>query len=223
MKTMKRCLTVCLIACMLLTVLSGTVFAISSPTGRYSDYYEDEYEVGNIVTFGSYPQGRAGGDSPIEWIVAEIDGDYAFLISRYCLDCKPYNAAHETCSWHSCSLRSWLNGSFYRNAFSSDEKRMIVTAYTDAASEDNVFIPSAEEVKTFLFKEQRVGYPTNYAENHGAKERKNGACWWWLRDSGQTSIYAQHMDVYGVVYADGQYVNVDHVGVRPAIWVQIDD
>ncbi len=83
----------------------------------------------DTVTFGSYPQSDASGNTkePIEWIVLDRQGDKAFLLSKYILDCKDYNNHGENCTWETCSLRNWLNSIFYNVAFSNSEKEIILT------------------------------------------------------------------------------------------------
>ena len=47
---------------------------------------------GDYVTFGTYPQTASGTSStPIEWLVLDVKGDQALLLSRYGLDAIPYN------------------------------------------------------------------------------------------------------------------------------------
>ena len=57
-------------------------------------------KVGNIVTFGHYPQTSDGNDStPIEWLVLARDGNKALLISRYALDSQKYNNSRVNMTW----------------------------------------------------------------------------------------------------------------------------
>ena len=89
---------------------------------------------GNNVTFGSYPQTEAGNDStPIEWLVLEYDAanNKALLISRYGLDCQPYNTEWVDVTWETCTLRGWLNGEFMNRAFSAEEQKAILTTDVD--------------------------------------------------------------------------------------------
>lgn len=91
-----------------------------------------KFTVGNYVTFGEYPQTTAGEDmTPIEWLVLARDGDKALLISRYGLDAQPYNKDHTSVTWETCTLRTWLNGTFYNKAFSSAEQAAILTTSVD--------------------------------------------------------------------------------------------
>ncbi len=93
---------------------------------------EAQFTVGNYVTFGEYPQTTAGEDmTPIEWLVLARDGNKALLISRYALDAKPYNIIDTDVTWENCTLRAWLNGTFYNKAFSSAEQAVILTTSVD--------------------------------------------------------------------------------------------
>lgn len=91
-----------------------------------------KFAVGNYVTFGTYPQTKAGNDAtPIEWLVLARDGNKALLISRYGLDAQPYNIVYTDVTWENCTLRTWLNWTFYNKAFSSAEQSAILTTNVD--------------------------------------------------------------------------------------------
>ena len=91
-----------------------------------------KFAVGNYVSFGTYPQTKAGNDAtPIEWLVLARDGNKALLISRYGLDAQPYNIVNTDVTWENCTLRTWLNWTFYNKAFSSAEQSAILTTNVD--------------------------------------------------------------------------------------------
>ena len=46
----------------------------------------------------------------IPWIVLKVDGDDAFLVSKYALDSLKYNESRSGVSWEDSTIRSWLNG-----------------------------------------------------------------------------------------------------------------
>ena len=105
---------------------------------KYSpeDFIQDKVEVdptvisdvkpGDVVEFGTYVQSSRGAEpDPIEWVVLDVDGGNALLLSIYCLDCLPYNEKGGETSWEKCSLREWLNGEFYDSAFSNGDKKII--------------------------------------------------------------------------------------------------
>ena len=209
-----------------------------------------KFTVGNYVTFGTYPQTKAGKDAtPIEWLVLARDGDKALLISRYGLDAQPYNKDHTSVTWETCTLRTWLNGTFYNKAFSSAEQAAILTTNVDNSknqcysgwstssgnnTQDKVFLLSYAEANKYFGvtydnssnTKSRVA-PTAYAIAHGAwtsSYEKTAddidAGWWWLRSPGYDQKLAAN------VYADGSSgnlnINYDDVSVRPALWVNIE-
>ena len=55
---------------------------------------------GSFIKFGTYPQTASGTDkTPIEWLVLDIMGDKALVISKYGLDAKPYHAPGGDITW----------------------------------------------------------------------------------------------------------------------------
>ena len=92
---------------------------------------------GSIIKFGTYPQTAAGTDkTPIEWLVLDIMGDKALVISKYGLDAKPYNTQLANITWEQCTLRKWLNSEFLGKAFTPEQQRSIVqTKVSNARSE----------------------------------------------------------------------------------------
>lgn len=89
-------------------------------------------KVGNIVTFGHYPQTASGTDNtPIDWLVLDVQDGKALLISRYALDCVRYNREYEDTTWSRCSLSTWLTWTFLQTAFTSSEQDVILTTAVD--------------------------------------------------------------------------------------------
>lgn len=209
-----------------------------------------KFTVGNYVTFGEYPQTTAGEDmTPIEWLVLARDGDKALLISRYGLDAQPYNKDHTSVTWETCTLRTWLNGTFYNKAFSSAEQAAILTTNVDNSKnqcysgwstssgnnmQDKVFLLSYAEANKYFGvtydnssnTKSRVA-PTAYAIAQGAWTSYSNkttdstyAGWWWLRSPGTYQDYAAI--VYFVGSLDFNYVDSDSGSVRPALWVNLE-
>lgn len=210
-----------------------------------------KFTVGNYVTFGEYPQTTAGEDmTPIEWLVLARDGDKALLISRYGLDAQPHNKDHTSVTWETCTLRTWLNGTFYNKAFSSAEQAAILTTSVDNSkyqcysgwstngcnnTQDKVLLLSYAEANKYFGvtydnrrnTKSRVA-PTAYAIAQGAyadsfRRTADGtaAGQWWLRSPG---LY--HQDYAASVLTDGSFdghdVSSDYGSVRPALWVNIE-
>ena len=196
---------------------------------------------GSYITFGSYRQSDdiSKGKEGIEWLVLEVKGKKALVISKYALDCKPYNESNNrrtATTWETCTLRRWLNKKFIKAAFSADERAMIATETVSAedydyfktinnsfsfnATKDQVFLLSKTEVKKyFKSDDERKCAPTDYARARGATSRRS-ACEWWLRSPGQYLFLAASV-LYGGVYEFGNDVTVGFVAVRPALWIDL--
>lgn len=192
-----------------------------------------DYEVGKYVTFGSYPQTTEGTDNtPIEWLVLEKHGDKALLISRFILDCQPYNANNSPDTWERSTLRAWLNNTFICNAFSNDEQDSIIVSsidnskiqgsldwdtYDEKATFDKVFLLSVNEVyKYFSNDEARKCVATDYAIQEGVA---TGG--WWLRSHRKDNGFKAGM-VTGGGALGLRHVKRTEYGVRPALWINLD-
>ena len=193
-------------------------------------------KVGDYVFFGAYEQDNntSNGQEYIEWLVLEVKGGKALVISKYALDCQPYNTSCTDVTWETCTLRKWLNNDFINAAFSADERTMIPTVTVSAdknpdystnpgnATQDQVFLLSITEVnKYFSSDSARQCKPTDYAVANGAWESDSGNCWWWLWSPGLTQDYAASVYSDGDV-AFGNRVDCDDIAVRPALWIDLN-
>lgn len=196
--------------------------------------------VGEIIIFGSYEQDNdtSNGAEPIEWLVLDRQSDRILVISRYGLDCQPYNTVRTSVTWEICTLRSWLNSEFYNTAFSDSEKASVITTTVENpdnagygtqggnATSDNVFCLSIDEANGyFAMDEARATKPTAYAVSRGTwtwkeKDQFAGNCWWWLRSPGAYQNYAAYVSYLdGSVIAGGCIVDIVTGAVRPAMWI----
>ena len=187
-------------------------------------------QLGDTVQFGYYEQdgNLSNGPEPVEWIVLEnyrSDGSY-LLLSVYALDMQRYNSRWTSINWERCSVRSWLNSTFYNTCFSAQEQQAIVPAtnYSNygnntIVTNDSVFFLSADEVQMYFSSAaDRKAQPTAYAVGQKTVE-KNGACWWWLRGSSQRTSDADSIKYTGEVMTYGTNTNSLGFGIRPAIRV----
>ena len=200
--------------------------------------------VNDILTFGRYEQDgiRGNGAEDIEWLVLDVQGNKALLLSRYALDSQPYNSAYGKTTWEACTLRSWLNSTFFDAAFTAEEKASIlVTEVDNGASQNNsewhtkgcnntedmVFLLSYNDTdRYFDDRDARICTPTNYAVSMGADTRTlddgvTDAAWWWLRSPGENETQASFVNFDGTRYTNA--VGNGYLSVRPAIWVEIAD
>ncbi|MCR5311458.1 MAG: DUF6273 domain-containing protein [Lachnospiraceae bacterium] len=80
------------------------------------------------LMLGSYEQdgNPDNGAEPIEWIVLFNDGTKSLVVSRYVLDCVPFNKGFGESDWENSSVRKFLNNDFYNNAFTPEEQGKIL-------------------------------------------------------------------------------------------------
>ena len=123
---MKKIISMTLAIVLCLTLFTSTVLAEAG----------NKLEPGAGITFGHYEQDNdlANGAEPIEWVVLEVSGNKALLISHYGLDAKPYNTDYIDTTWETCSLRAWLNSDFLNTAFTAEEQTAILTSEHSSSS-----------------------------------------------------------------------------------------
>ncbi len=179
-------------------------------------------EVGDMVSFGSYPFEDADAPEPIEWLVASVEDGEALLVSRYALNCMQYNRSCEvSLTWDNCALKEWLEWTFYNAAFSAEDKDAIKSITVDSngvSSRGKVFLLSDVEVEKIFTPDYRACVPTPYAQAQGATPGDNGCCMCWVRNTGVLPGRARCID------DEGKFDERDanrNLGVRPAVWVDV--
>lgn len=200
-------------------------------------------KVGDTYTFGAYEQDNitSNGKEAIEWTVLDKDGMSLLLVSKQALDCQQYNTSYTDVTWENCSLRKWLNDSFFNAAFSEEERALIQSTTLSADKEpisytntnpgndttDKVFLLSIYEAKKYFNSDEaRKCAPTAYAKARGALtsddyKTPSGAatCWWWLRSPGSSQKHAATVYTSGSIDYYGDNVGYDFYCVRPALWI----
>lgn len=185
--------------------------------------------VGDSVYFGEYEQdgNTSNGPEDIEWIVLGKDGDVLFLISRYCLDAKPYNNYGGDAVWATSSMRFWLNDSFYNSAFNASEQSMILSSTVrtpgQSAVTDAVYLLSVSEAESYFYSETgKKTAATEYAKSRGVYiNAENGDTYWWLRDSGTNQDSAARVFTWGEPDPEGKPTDAGDGGVRPVLQVDL--
>ncbi len=206
-------------------------------------------EKGDTVIFGSYIHGKnkSSGKAGIEWLVLERIDSEILLISKYALDCVPYDTSYtwgmaKNITWEVCGIRKWLNKTFLKEAFSSKEQALIQTTTvlaennpkygTKAGNDttDKIFLLSIGEANEyFADDEARKCVPTEYALARGASVNDDcnadgeHTCWYWLGSPGSSQSDAASVCSDGsIIYHGEDGVNVDYFGVRPVLWINLD-
>ena len=208
-----------------------TVVPAATATPTVWNDINTNMQTGESVLFGTYEQDNnlSNGKEKIEWIVLGKRAGKALLISRYGLDCQPFNAIYTSVTWETCTLRNWLNTTFYTTAF--DEKQQSVIASTTITNNENsycgndtidkVFLLSSSEAKRFFASDTaRITTVTAYAQEQGGGNWKGGTSWW-LRTS-YNDKSATMVKNTGIVPNGGTGVNYDLGAVRPAIWINLE-
>ena len=199
----------------------------------------------DCIYFGNYYQSNSSTKEPIKWRVLSVDGNDAFLLADQNLDAKPYNEEDTDVTWATCTLRTWLNGTFLNTAFTSAEQTAIKN--TTVVNEDNsyygteggvnttdkVYLLSIAEASNTAYgfngefnteSETREAKNTAYAKECGASTctstEYEGNGDWWLRSPGLYSDSASSvlLDGYGGGWG---FVDDDDDAVRPALHLNL--
>jgi len=151
--------------------------------------------VGDTVSFGAYANGSVNYS---QWEVLDVQGSQIFLLSDNLVERKRFDPSSNI--WNDSEIKSWLNGVYYNQAFTSQEQSMIIDK-----GYGKVFLLSVEEANTYRRLYRSTG--------------RN----WWLRSPGYINFTrAAYVDLYGDVREDGNRVSNDIVGVRPALWINLE-
>lgn len=174
-----------------------------------------------LVEYGVYEQDNnlENGKEPIQWIVFNTDEETnsVVLLSRYILDTKQFDDSYKNTSWGKCSLREWLNTSFYEEAFSDTEKAgLLDDTYDYVSLMDQSLSYYSEELM------QAKGTPYAIANGLEADEIYGQNSLWWK------NIAKNEKGGYWIVITPGgTQCNVATktmgIGVRPVIRVDLDD
>jgi hypothetical protein len=188
-------------------------------------------KAGDYVRFGSFPQNKKHDKEPIEWLVLEVKGNEALLVSRYGLVCKSYHEERADITWEDCDLRRWLNDDFLKAAFTEEEQSSI--RLSEVVNDDNpefgtrggnitrdrVFCLSLTEAERYFRNDaERQCRPAELARSQDAWEDvRNGGCFWWLRSPGSLQNRAALVDTAGVSGPNGSFARNDNIVIRPAL------
>lgn len=203
----------------------------------FSNQKDNDYHPNNVYYF-KY--------EPLTWRVLDPDEGYVmcdniidsqsyqnFVIRK---DGKLYNSKDCTnyvSDWETCSLRQWLNKTFYNTAFSREEKMLIGTTFLENNSPDGTWFGTDTGDKIFIlsfddvinsaygfdpskseFDEARKLKGTDYSKCQGVYISQ-GYPHWWLRTPGDAeTVYL--VSSYGWA-ALGLGVYGTGVGVVPAL------
>ena len=214
----------------------------TSSYGLNNPTISDGVTTWDCIYFGNYYQSNSSTKEPIKWRVLSVNGNDAFLLADQNLDVKPYNEEDTDVTWATCTLRTWLNGTFLATAFTSAEKSAIKNStvvnddnpYYGTEGGDNtidkVYLLSITEAQSSAYgfnkdygmsSETRISKNTAYIEEKYDYVSSAGeANYWWLRSPGNCESAAAFVDYrYDTCY--GSYVYYTNIAVRPVFHLNL--
>ena len=175
--------------------------------GTYDkDYDYISYDIFSCdtVLFGKYEQDNnfENGKEDIEWIIIDVKDGKVKLLSKYILDRIEFETSKKDELYEDSYFRYWLNNIFYNIAFDKEEKKKILYEKYDERKNiyDYILLCGDAEIRDET-------YYTKYAYQKDFNDFKE------LSNSG--------------IYIRSTYwrkrINENRDGVRPAIWLKVDD
>ena len=178
---------------------------------------------------------------PIKWRVLSQEKDTLLLVADQALDDQVYQKEDDNAvTWESSYIRSWLNDTFYKMAFTDEEANLVkkenVINHTEnrkgvsggADTKDAVFLLSEDEIINPAYGYNasseytscgRKVTPTEYAIAQGVwADEDTGYIRFWLRNNGVDEKTAEECYSDGSLWWKNKVTN-DRKGVVPAIRV----
>ena len=238
--TVKRTLTVA-VAAALTVVICAALVSCGENSADFSSV-----QAGDIIKLGRYEQDNnlKNGTEQIEWLVLEVKDGKAFVISEYALDRQPYNTTRQAVTWETCSLRTWMNETFINEAFTENERRIILTTTVTADinryhdnipqgndTEDKLFLLSLSEAERFFplpdSSPSTTSDPSEFLCScketpYSSGQKEYFYTNWLLRTKGSDLYRVCYVFWEGVFHAAGVAIEADINAVRPAMWIEIE-
>ncbi len=197
-------------------------------------------QIGDKIDFGKYT-----------WRVLDIQEDKMLIITEKIIEQRPYHEVYEDITWAECSLRHYLNHTFYESFEEKDRARILTITNENADNEwygtkggektqDRIFLLSMEEAVCKYFgdsssklynpgKNQRYWFERKDMNNSKRTAYyKEGIWWWWLRSPGRVSVKAVYIHGDGNIGIQGNNIFKGNIsegkcrgGLRPALWLQL--
>ncbi len=203
-------------------------------------------EIGSTFFLGETEQDNntENGTEPIEWLILEKTEDKVFVICKKVIEWIPFSKYEDKAdeegieggsindfTWNidQNQQHDWLFNGLYKEGFTESEKEIIVQTHnitTDSVligtwqleSDDYLYIPSKEEVETYIPDvANRKAEMTVFVAEKAKKNETEYICWS-LRTEGPSSRYTSQILENGELGAF--YTNVPN-GVRPVMWLDI--
>ncbi|MDR0853362.1 MAG: DUF6273 domain-containing protein [Clostridiales Family XIII bacterium] len=175
---------------------------------------------GDIVAFGTWREEQ------LKWRVLEVQHNRALIITEEIIEKRPYDIEYNsTVTWEICTLRDWLNEEFF-SKFNPQERLAIIE--TKLENKGNGKIPGGNETmdRIFLLSRDEATKYFNNDVDRIANDSSGKASFWWLRSPSEIGDLgggdsAANVLSGGEIYDHGHLVDIEYVGVRPALWIDL--
>ena len=145
-------------------------------------------------------------NKPMEWIVLKEEDFGTLVLSAESIGGYKFDSNSSNNNWGTCTLRKFLNGEFFSNTFTSEEKKKIVNARLDKCK-DNIFLLTEDEFK--LLQNHK---PDPYEDKH---RKCDGWCCWTRTQNGS---YIRHCYATKDCWCSHSPNNL--YAVRPAMYIR---
>ena len=177
------------------------------------------------------------GQPAMPWQVLENKDGRLLLISKYVLDCLPYEDFYrKNNKWNTASIRKRLNREYLTNILTQQEIDRIVPVSIDDSDDslsfdipadkkgDRFFLLSTKEAKRyFRDNRQRMAPVVKYATRSMLWTVFDKWAHWWLRSPGELDadmFYVRDGEIMSLnSTVQGSYF--EHFGVRPAMYINM--
>lgn len=190
-----------------------------------------------------YSRANAGdiiwlGNPVMPWQVLENKGGRLLLISKYVLDCLPYEDFYKRNTyWNQSSIRKRLNRDYLYGILTAEEIAKIVPVHINRADDilsfdipegetgDRFFLLSTKEAKRYFRDNRRRCAPVvKYATRSMLWTVFDRWAHWWLRTPGELDadmFYVRDGEIMSInSTVQGSYF--EHFGVRPAMYIMME-
>jgi len=212
----------------------------------------DSIQIGDEMEFGTYilPPPCSHPDytvsAPLRWKVIDIREDKILLLSSVLVYSEFFDGNNpifgpiNDTSWAISTIRESLNGSFFERTFIESEASVICETLVSTppnptygteggeAVTDRLFLLSADEVKDII-SDGRVHDITAeiiYADKdyYGRSDVELLFEYmpWWLRTTGCDQKHVAVVSEDGTIDLEGIRCTADEVGIRPAMWIDVE-
>ena len=161
-------------------------------------------------------------NNPIEWLILDQKDNKTLVISKDVLFNKAYNDTNASVTWQDCTLRSYLNDDFYNTAFSDEEKKLIAKSKIETFYNPSCGTEGGNDTEDYIFL-LSIDEADKYFKTDKDRCCEGAGLFWLLRSPGYSQSDVAHVDLFtGSIDRSGLYVDSGLGGVRPALWLDLN-